>query len=84
MYVFSAYLTRREIIIVNLWRTVTKNYHGNYPGKFFPGTMYVNYIRAWTGGGGGGGKEKGVYSVSASFSIIRVAIATTVLRFRAF
>lgn len=47
--------------------------------------MYVNYIRAWTGGRGWG-KEKGrgVYNVSASFSIIRVAIATTVLRFRAF
>lgn len=61
---------------------VTKNYHGNYPDKFFGGMMYVNYIRAWTGREGEGGE--GVYSVSSSFSIIRVAIATTVLRFRAF
>lgn len=45
--------------------------------------MYVNYIRAWTGGGEGEGGG-GIYNVSASFSIIRVAIATTVLRFRAF
>lgn len=34
-----------------------------------------------------GGRRRrggGIYNVSASFSIIRVAIATTVLRFRAF
>lgn len=44
--------------------------------------LYSNVDRGeGMGEGEGGGR---VYNVSASFSIIRVAIATTVLRFRAF